>query len=380
MTSTLPDNLFDNIGDLRKKYPDDFVQSFALSRTYPAQFSIHNANHAPSYRPKDQLNFKYNLNLDAAVVVLRHLYSMVLQRQSDTITRDELSHPILRFIWADFEDESSIAAQTILRFEMQTLDDPQGKMTIFDLFERPAMWNTIWSREPFLLYHPRVLARPKNATMWKVIDHNKGVSKKSLVQWDGANDLGAKISSLFCRSSHIPTGDQFVEMFNDPAIIRVRYKHTAQHQPPATYQDLREILVAPRRIKPAENDFATLVRLSPEEDSERIRHTLVAVVRCSGQAEEADRFRLYSVTGQPMSLPITARDYVGIEWNIGDIEDPGRVYLLFYTRSLPTPITGQHGEPIARRTPDMISKIMAMKKSILLKSEEGSSASTSAPQ
>ncbi|KAI8950547.1 hypothetical protein F4801DRAFT_602274 [Xylaria longipes] len=378
MTSTLPEHLFANLGDLRVKYADDeSAQNFALSRTYPAQFSNKNAENAPSYRQGHK--FKFNLNFDAAIVVLRHLNSIVNSkyRHGDSIMKEELSHPLLRFIWADFESESSIVAQSILRYEMQAVDDPQGRATVFELFERPAMWNTLWARKPFQLFHPTVLGRPRGAKMWKVILPQASVVEESLVEWDGATPLGDHISSLFGRSVNRRTGDEFVEMFNDPAIIRVRYKHTANTQPPATYQDLRQIYIKPRRIKQDKNDASLLIRAPPEEDKERILHTLIAVVCCSGQAEEADRIRLYSIVGKPLSLPTDLNKYAGTYWNIGDADDAGRVYLLFYGMAPPDPISGQHEEPIARKEPNVESLIKAMKASILPipnEAGEGSSA------
>ncbi|KAI1302452.1 hypothetical protein F5Y03DRAFT_209170 [Xylaria venustula] len=382
MTSKLPEHLFDDIGDVRKKYADDVLaQNFVLQRTYPLQFKNRNAERAPSYRPEPK--FKFNLNFDAAVVVLRHLYSMILVdlRNSDRIATDELSHPILRFMWADFEDESSVAAQTILRYEMQTLDDPRGDMTVFQLFERPAMWDSIWNREPFRLYHQHVFGRPKDAAEWTIIENQEDVVEESLVEWNGAKDLGDEISSLFGQSVDIETGDEYVEMFNDPAIIRVRYQHTAPGRPPATYQDLRQILIAPRRIRRDENNPARFFRINPEEDSERVTYTLVAVVRCSDQAGQADRIRLYSMAGHPCSLPMALKDYVGTQWNIGQLNDQGRAYLLFYARAFTNAISGQDVVPIARKEPNASSLIKKMrvsgKDSLGPATGEGSSASAS---
>ncbi|TGJ84442.1 hypothetical protein E0Z10_g4294 [Xylaria hypoxylon] len=331
MTSTLPEHLFTNLGDL------------------------------------------FNLNFDAAIVVLRHLNSHVHAdyRHSDSIVKEELCHPILRFVWADLESESSVVAQIILRYEMQVVDDPKGEITLFKLFESPAMWNSLWAREPFRLFHPTILGRPRDGMKWKVVRAHASIIEESLVKWNGAKGLADHISSLFCRTVHVETGHQFVEMFNDPAIIRVLYKHTAEGQAPATYQDLREIHIAPRRITQSKDDLTQLVRLAPEDDKERVRYTLVAVVRCSGQAEEADRIRLYSVIGHPMSLPTGLNKYVGTYWNIGDANDPGRAYLLFYAQAPPDPISGLHGEPMAHKQSNVKSVIKAVKASII---EKGSSA------
>ncbi|KAI0414993.1 hypothetical protein F5X98DRAFT_347661 [Xylaria grammica] len=348
MTSKLPEHLFAGIGDVREKHTDRLAQTFALSRTYPPPFTRRDARDAPSYQEGRQ--FTFNLNFDAATVVLRHLYSTINAnyRHSESIAREELNHPLLRFMWADFESRSSSAAQNILRHEMQCADDPEGKITVSELFERPAMWNSLWARRPFRLTHPDVLGRPRGAKAWDVIPPEDTVVEDSLVAWEGAGDLGDHISSRFGRFSDAETGDQFVYSFGHPAIIRVRYQHTAQGQPLATYRDLRQIHVTSRQLKVVREGPFTTARAVPEKDTERVLYTLVAVVRCSDQAGEADRIRLYSVIGQPISLPTSFNKYVGTYWNVGDPEDPGRPYLLFYARA-PGDFSGLHEEPIAHK-------------------------------
>ncbi|KAI0107900.1 hypothetical protein GGR51DRAFT_515487 [Nemania sp. FL0031] len=364
MTSTLPEHLFDHLDDIRDKYEDDeYFQNFLLSRTYPHEFSTWLVATAPSDK------FKFNINLDAAVVILRHLYSMVntFTRYHEQTKVQEKSHPILRFIWADFQDDSdeSVKAQSVIRHEMQVLDDPSGQATVYDLLERHAMWNTLWARKPFQLFHPTVLGRPQGAKKWDIIKHHPDIVKSSLVRWDGAQPLGDRISGMFGQGVSRKTGSQFVYMFNDPAIIRVRYEHTAQEQSPATYEDLRHIYIHPHRRKHRKNEKDEDVFIKDKEtQEERVLYTLVAIVRCSRQADEADRIRLYSVIGSPLSLPIALKQYVGKYWNLGDA-DPGRVYLLFYANAPPDIITGQHGEPIAREQPDTAQLIRDMKASII---------------
>ncbi|KAJ2998468.1 hypothetical protein NUW58_g307 [Xylaria curta] len=313
MTSTLPQHLFDDLGDLRENNK--------------------HAEKAPSYR-RDHL-LKFNINFNAAIVVLRHLYSHVniKCRFNEVIEKEERSHPILRLIWAGFEDDSATVAQSILRHEMQHLDDPRGQITVSDMFERPAMYNTLWHREPFLLYHPSLLGRPRGAKEWRIIKDGETVAKDSLVWWDSDNNLGDYIGSMFGRRAHKVTGDEFVDSFNDPAVIRVRYEHTAKDKPPVTYQYLRQIQIPPRRLGPSPDDPSVLVRLPLEKDKERSLYTLVAVVRCSGKVDESDRIRLYKVIGHRLSLSIKLKEYVGTYWNLGDVNDPGRVYLLFYAIS-----------------------------------------------
>ncbi|KAI0474533.1 hypothetical protein F4859DRAFT_481118 [Xylaria cf. heliscus] len=259
---------------------------------------------------------------------------------------------------------------------MQAIDDPQGRVTVFELFERPAMWNSLWAREPFQLFHPTVFGRPRGAGEWKVIKNQASVVEESLVDWDGSNSLGDHISNLFGRSTNRQTGDEFVEMFNDPAIIRVRYKQASDSRSPATYQDLRQIYITPRRMKQADHGPCTLVRAAPDKDEERVPYTLMAIVLCSGQAGEADRIRLYSVVGHPLSLPIRLNKYVGTYWNMGDVDDAGRIYLLFYGRAPPDPISGQHEEPIARKEPNAKSLIKAMKASTISMSTKAGDSSS----
>ncbi|KAI1127142.1 hypothetical protein F5Y10DRAFT_293137 [Nemania abortiva] len=276
MTSTLPEHLFENLGDIRDKYKDNpSLQNFALSRTYPRKFSTNALVNAPSY--EEDTDFKFNTNFDAAVVVIRHLYSMVngSDLRNEQMDKEEKSHPILRFIWADFEDTSdaSITAQAVIRYEMQALDDPDGRLTVFALLERPAMWNGLWVRKAFQLYHSNALGRPQGTDEWNVMEHHPSITQKSLVKWNGAQPLGDHISSLFLQRVHKDTGARLLLMFNDPAIIRVRYQHTARDQTPATYEHLRQIYVNPHRLKnEKQNGCSVLVKATPDE---RIPYTLI---------------------------------------------------------------------------------------------------------
>ncbi|KAI1145816.1 hypothetical protein F4825DRAFT_473448 [Nemania diffusa] len=377
MTSTLPESFYDNLDDLRAKHKDDqSSQNFALTRTYPATFSIKSVEKAPS---RQQLHtFKFNTNFDAAIVVLRHLYSMIHLsfRSDEDMQAEERNHPLLRLIWADFQDTSdaSITAQSNIRYEMQMLDDPQGQVSVLELLERPAMWATLWKRAPFQLFHQTILGRAKGAQGWHVIEHHKSIIEHSLVRWDGARPLGDRISGLFGQRVSRETEEQFVYLFNNPAILRVRYQHAAQGQAPATYQDLRQIYIRhSRRAYEDRDGQGFLVKAKTEE---RCLYTLVAVVRCSNQAGEGDRIRLYSNIGHAISLPIGLKEYVGTYWNLGD-SIPNLTYLLFYARAPPDSITGHHNEPIARKPVNVNSTIKAMKASIIPKGTgagEGSSA------
>ncbi|KAJ8131456.1 hypothetical protein O1611_g2170 [Lasiodiplodia mahajangana] len=248
-----------------------------------------------------------------------------------------------------------------MRCRLQTI--PKGQVMVFDLLERPAMWNSIWTREPFHLYHATVLGRPQGAEEWKVISHHDRIVENSLVRWDGSQPLGDRISSLFGEGVSGVTGNEVVFMFNDPAIIRVRYEHTAKERPRASYKDLHQIYVHPHRLRREKNKDGGGF-LVKDNDAELVPYTLVAIVRCSRQAEEADRIRLYSVLATPISLPVALKQYVGTYWNLDD-DDPGRVYLLFYAHAPPDPLTGRHGEPIARK-PANANQIMKKIKSAIL--------------
>ncbi|GAP90345.1 hypothetical protein SAMD00023353_4900870 [Rosellinia necatrix] len=372
MTSKLPEQLLNDLGDVRQKYADDeYAQNLALSRTYPAPFNRKNIENAPSYQPGQE--FTFNLNLDAAVVILRHLYSLlhVQQRHSDAIAQEELAHPILRFIWADFESGSTSVAQSILRYEMQLADDPKGELTVFKLFERPAMWDSLWARRAFRLYHPTVLGKGRDAEEWRIVDSQENVIEESLVRWDGATNLGDYISALVGYTIDRVTQHRFIEFFGDPGIIRVRYQHTSDRQPPATYEDLRQIHIKPQRYRHAEDDPSRWVIYESEEP---IRYMLVAVVRCSTQATEADQIRLYSIIGNPLSLPMDLKNYAGTHWNINK-DDPGRIYLLFYARAIAGTIHGLQGE-IARKEPNTGSLIEEMMGSTILKRPEAGGGSS----
>ncbi|KAI8631397.1 hypothetical protein F5Y19DRAFT_493294 [Xylariaceae sp. FL1651] len=359
MTTTLPDSLFAALGDLRVKYAgSEITQNLVLMRTYPSPFSNTRATQAPSYTA----NIKFNTNFDAAVVILRHLYHTVairfrgdkketLKELCEDLEKEERDHPLLRFIWADFEDTSdaAVAAQAILRYEMQKADDPEGRATVSSLLENGAM--------------------PQGVEKWKVIPHGDSIGEDGLVRWDGSLPLGQHIGDMFGIYIDKAQGHKFRYSFNYPAVIRVRYAHTNKSKPPAMYKDLSRIEICTHKlVDESDGDKVILT----ECNKELMTYTLVAVVRCSNdQSREADRIRLYDVIGNPLSLPMTMKDYTGTYWNLGD---PNCVFMLFYAQALARPITGQRGGPVAYKVPNTKAIMKEMRASLnpIVKAEEPS--------
>ena len=109
-----------------------------------------------------------------------------------------------------------------------------------------------------------------------------------------------------------------MEMFNNLAIIRVRYRHNNNTQPHAVYESLRRIGVCPPRMHIEERGNRHTIRMTAlEADEERVAYTLVAVVRCRShdpdEIEEADRVRLYNIFGQHQSFPTDLHGYFGTQ-------------------------------------------------------------------
>jgi hypothetical protein len=268
----------------------------------------------------------------------------------------EERHPLLRFVWATFNNpsEENVAAQSIIRYEMQKGDDPTGTKSVYQILERLSLWRTLWSRKPFFLFYPEVYRRRKGMGTWDAYKHEDGIGEHHLIRWDGSQPLAERISDMFGTYETKDGTEERMYLWDDPDIIRVRYQHAAQDRPPATYDELRRIMVCPRRVRDegrSGKDFVVTLP-SPEEDTERIPYTLIGVVFCSNKLGECDRIRLYQTFGNPIHMPMRLKNITGTQWNLGDSSDPGRVYMLFYTPGFQRQPTLSHNDPIARKKPE----------------------------
>ncbi|KAI0004729.1 hypothetical protein F4779DRAFT_621319 [Xylariaceae sp. FL0662B] len=371
--------IFQGLMDLREKYPGDVMaQNFALMRTYPVQFSKRDAEKAPSHSA--DVRMPDTGNLDAAVILLRHLYHVVALRyrgDSDTssevlcqkMTEEESTHPLLQFVWVDFEDEAGAEKQSIVRYEMLK-DAPDGKATVYGLLENESMWKTLWRREPFLLYHPTILKKPRGAAEWDVVpcEDTVGLVKESLVSWDGAGNLGDRISGLFDSLADDETNAEFLFPFSDPAVIRVKYDHTT-NEGRKSWEDLKTITMDPNRL----------------ENNKPVTYALIASARCAKTpdgSEElgADRIRLFDVLGQPLILPMEMKHCASTYWSTG--QGVGCMCLLFYARKMARDTSGGHELEVPSKADNLRTTIKAMKTSLIPiqsgSSSQGTSSSTPA--
>jgi hypothetical protein len=357
----LCDKLFGPLADLRFKYVgEELSQNLLLQRTYPAPYKAKDAMQAPTFnelrQPRD------TSCLDGAVVLLRHLYSIVAIRyRADSdhsqeslcqeMQREELEHPILRFIWCDFEDADGHAAQSVVRYHIQKDIEP-SQATIEHFLQSEDMVRTLWSREPFLFYHPEVVAKRREATAWRTLAYTNKPSpaKNSLVEWNGEGELGDVISDKvgMFQSSDKKTLCRY--SFGQPAIIRVRYDRNST-APNKTYGDLWSVTFNTKKLKeePGTEQPCFI------EGKDMITYNLIAIARlASADKGERQMIRLYDVFGEAIGLPVKCKNYAGAKWKLGE---PNVPYLLYYAQAPPRQMPDRHGQEIAPK-PDNVKSAL----------------------
>ncbi|KAH7028894.1 uncharacterized protein B0I36DRAFT_363505 [Microdochium trichocladiopsis] len=152
---------FEAVGDIRAKFPgQSSLQSVLLTSTFPT---------SPLPQTDTQLDHQTSAEIDAAAVVLWHLYAHVhISKRGDptvsTADATALMHAederntLLRFIWADFEQDKqnlfhNVAAQHAIRTqiagEFLTSGGSHEAITCANLLFSPLMLNTLWKRDGF---------------------------------------------------------------------------------------------------------------------------------------------------------------------------------------------------------------------------------------
>ncbi|KAI0480030.1 hypothetical protein GGR56DRAFT_686940 [Xylariaceae sp. FL0804] len=373
------DELFAGINDLRDRYPgQELVQDFALSRSYPAKFSYHRAAGGadPASIDRDIGPAEY---VDIAVMILRHLYQMVaLSHRGDRhassealraeMSADEHAHPLLRLLWADFDDEGGFDQQSVVRYEILKRTSPDRR-TVAGLLESEQMWKTLWSRAPFLLHQQVGFGRLRGSHLWEegpLVERAKQAEYCRII-WEGQGDLADHIGAYSGR--RVDGDNEILFSFGAPAVIRIDYRHAAD-APAKTHADLKRIAVPIKRYHLDETDGETHLI----ETVDTLHYVLIAVVRCAGGEERGDRMRLWDRYGHVMAHPISMKNMMGTYWRLGD---PNARFLLFYCPSIGS-MTGFSEEEVPHES-SMLGTWYANMKGSIPTEQSGDSSTTGPP-
>ncbi|KAI1812524.1 hypothetical protein GGS20DRAFT_557791 [Poronia punctata] len=352
--------LFAQAGDIRKY--DIQYQNFLLQKTFPADFDIRYVE--PTLKhvdPKLSVDpkFVFNNSWNVATMIIRHIYHCIPPRHrgyaegeedkaqaarvAALIKEQEDNFPFLRFTWVELSRETW-NVQSAIRYLIQKEHDPLGQMKAIDILESPELLRSLWCRDEFQLQSPYWFVKDKDKEEWHLEIRNN-LMENEVLRWDGSVPLADYIHTKF-RTLKSTTGRLYINRWNNPNIIRVRYEHTSTTAP-FRFDALRRLVLSPDRLVEKSRKGA-LVDLEIDKTDYEAPYTLIAVVLCARAETERDMIRLYNVFGMPEPFSV---DLEGMAWLEGDIGDPGRAYMLFYAHGPPQPLVLRDNRPVATPSP-----------------------------
>ncbi|ROV91575.1 hypothetical protein VPNG_09716 [Cytospora leucostoma] len=286
--------------------------------------------------------------MDCLVMVIRHVYCHLVPEDAldETIDANEL----LTFAFLNLGADTSAGLEKMQEarermFGVIKKDWRLGKSPGFaDLIESEPMLESIWSFEPFRLFHP-ILHKGLEAHIWELIaDERKQAlfeARESLVVWDTekherledavANKFGifegrrwrffqgtvemAKFSrtSLVMRVNFLPR--KRLENFDINTIREIKAPAHVPH-----YETKLDTESAPES-KPVEYR---------DDDKGPGSYLLMAVVRLRDSESEFDSVRLYDVYGNNIVPNADAEESAGFVDDSWLLEHQDSSYMLFY--------------------------------------------------
>ncbi|KAI1134684.1 hypothetical protein F5Y05DRAFT_421875 [Hypoxylon sp. FL0543] len=310
----------DTLGDLREKYAgNEYAQNFVLSLHYPVPYD------GKIPLDNDDVN-----SLDAAIVVLRHLFAQVSADGRDGWD----GNPLERMIWAVLGEPSGREEQSRARFEIlktckERVEGLQAA-TFFNLMENRLMWDTVWKRLVFMFWHPQIVEMVDGADSFELVEfcgEPSQLAMEGLIEYEGQGTLSDFLSNQLGVKRDEETKTSYLWHFNDPVILRVAYVHNPANGEPKTFKDLARISINPHRFKKSEED-GSFIYSYDSEDPERVAYVLVAAVCCQNRQDSTDRIRLYRITGQPIAFAADSIGrFGGDQWKLGQKETR---YMLYY--------------------------------------------------
>ncbi|RYO95080.1 hypothetical protein DL762_000273 [Monosporascus cannonballus] len=307
--------------------------------------------------------------LDVALTALRYLSAHIGfqlhggpdcadEERRKEIEEEEVQNPLLRLAWMDYRSQF-FRQLDVARWEVlgSMLGEPaeERDASFMVLMESDEMYKTIRKRDEFLLYAPVVLTRGRDgSTPWNAVRvHDlEDLARRSLIRYDGTGDLGAAISDLF---GVFGDGQQsYMLRPNRPPVIRVHY--TPRDGVVKAYRDLAQVSFTQYVANPEDDEHK---RWEVDTESKCFYNLVMAVqLRVSSaktSRDRLDRFRLWTVAGDALPMPITGV-YTDAEFRVGEGEA-----MLYYVLAPDRDSGGAATQELAYRQPHLERKYRAMK-------------------
>ncbi|RYP21717.1 hypothetical protein DL765_002073 [Monosporascus sp. GIB2] len=307
--------------------------------------------------------------LDVALTALRYLSAHIDfqlhggpdcadEERRKEIEEEEARNPLLRLAWMDYCSRFSRQLDVVRwEFLASMLGEPaEGRDASFmALMESDEMYKTIWKRDEFLLYAPVVLTRDRDSgTPWNAVRvHDpEDLARRSLIRCDGTGDLGMAISDVF---GVFGDGQKsYMLRPNRPPVIRVHYK--PGDGVVKAYRDLAQVSFTQYVADPEDDEYK---RWEVDTESKCFYNLVMAVqLRVSSAKtlrDRLDRFRLWTVAGDALPMPITGV-YTDAMFRVGEGEA-----MLYYVLAPDRDSGGAATQELAYRQPNLERKYRAMK-------------------
>lgn len=326
--------------DLREKISDEGAQNLILGKQIPRENSGKSLENA-KLDAHEFKAYEYG-SLDAAICVLRHLFAHIGAEWRE----GNDNNPLESMVWADL-NESSGPAQSCVRYHiLKHLRTLGGNVTLNyeQIMENKTMFETVWVRDAFMLWHRAVYERRYGSKIWTQVEFKKlpKLAELSKIKYNGKGDLGELISSKFGRENMEEEELDLHWQSNSPSIIRVLYDNTESESMTRSFNELARITVDGQRLDEEVDDQGRTRLLLKPGVKDTIKYQLIASVRLGNSYDQKDRIRLYRIDGEPIRHTATLLGrFAGVKWNIGD----NARFMLYYAQELPNRPSGGREPP-----------------------------------
>lgn len=301
-----------------------------------------------------------------AIMVLRYLYRFLPPRdrlaatnpdraRGAAIAEEEERHRLLRIAWtrlgADKEDKKALSSALEGVLLRGAKEARRENLTL--LLESPAMHETLFAREPFLLRHPVVLTQPAVglpegqaaldhwvATGEDVPRHVR--AEQSLLDWSAARDgpLDAFVESQFGVFVDDTRAVRTWVQFACPLFLRVHsqvlpgsFRTALDRRRVHCHAALSELHVAGHHYAARPAADGRHLRVEPLPDVPKTQYVLIMVVRLGDDQLGGElRLRRYHLDGRQLDEPARF-EQTGYKWRLDDAQ--GEYYLYYCRRPEP---------------------------------------------
>ncbi|KAI2601973.1 hypothetical protein GGR54DRAFT_626231 [Hypoxylon sp. NC1633] len=324
------------LGDLRSRYAGDlYAQSMVLTKDCPLPYVETEARKSPDWDKELAIGMREVNSLDAAIVVLRHLF----ERVGTSGREGSDGNPLEAMIWADLADPSTAIEQTKARYliiKKFCVAYPQKQLSFYNLMENRRMWDTVWQRPAFMFWHKEVLERRKDASDWERVEHKipRELARDACILYRGKSTMSKHVESYMGAMWSEEMDVWYHWRSNHPVVIRVEYRHDPGNGESKKFEDLSEINIDPQALLNRVDEQGKPYSAYYQHDSERIRYVLTVVVRLGDAQDPKDRVRLYDIYGKPRKCPGShemSTRISGSKWTLGEQGQQRASYMLYYT-------------------------------------------------